>query len=87
MQFESTRHRQSPVSFGAALEAGLAADGGLYVPTQWPRMTLDAPADDLAAVAEQVLRPFVAGDPLADVTELERVKFVMAAGTLARVDA
>jgi threonine synthase len=65
MQFESTRHRQSPVSFGAALEAGLAADGGLYVPTQWPRMTLDAPADDLAAVAEQVLRPFVAGDPLA----------------------
>jgi threonine synthase len=65
MQFESTRHRQAPVSFGAALEAGLAADGGLYVPTQWPRMTLDAPADDLAAVAEQVLRPFVAGDPLA----------------------
>jgi imidazolonepropionase-like amidohydrolase len=29
----------------------------------------------------------VAGDPLSDVTELERVKFVMAAGQLARVEA
>jgi threonine synthase len=66
MQFESTRHRERPVSFGAALEAGLAADGGLYVPGEWPRMTLDAPADDLAAVAAQMLQPFAAADALAE---------------------
>jgi threonine synthase len=65
MQFESTRHRDPPVGFSAALKAGLAGDGGLYVPQEWPSLTPVADATDLAAVAEQVLRPFAAGDPLA----------------------
>jgi threonine synthase len=65
MQFASTRHHEPPVGFGLALEQGLAADGGLYVPTDWPRLTPTADANDLPALAEQVLRPFVADDPLA----------------------
>jgi threonine synthase len=65
MQFESTRHRDPPVGFGAALKAGLAGDGGLYMPLEWPQLTLDADEADLAAVAEQVLRPFAGGDSLA----------------------
>lgn len=65
MQFQSTRHRDRPVGFGAALRAGLAGDGGLYVPCEWPQLTPDAPPSDLAAVAAQVLRPFAADDPLA----------------------
>jgi threonine synthase len=66
MQFASTRHREPPVGFGAALMHGLAADGGLYVPTGWPQLTPTADANDLPALAEQVLRPFVADDPLVE---------------------
>jgi threonine synthase len=69
MQFASTRHAQRQVGFAAALTHGLAADGGLYVPTEWPLLTLTADAGDLGAVAEQLLEPFAQGDPLA--TELK----------------
>jgi threonine synthase len=65
MQFQSTRQLEPSVGFGAALKAGLASDGGLYVPCEWPRIVPDADPADLAAVAEQVLRPFAADDPLA----------------------
>ena len=65
MQFASTRHAQRQVGFADALTHGLAPDGGLYVPTQWPRLSLSADAGDLAAVAEQLLEPFVRGDSLA----------------------
>jgi threonine synthase len=64
VQFQSTRHRDPPVGFSAALKAGLAADGGLYTPMAWPRLTPTADATDLAAVAEEVLRPFAHDDPL-----------------------
>ena len=65
MQFASTRQAQRQVGFAEALTHGLAPDGGLYVPTQWPRLSLSADAGDLAAVAEQLLEPFVRGDALA----------------------
>jgi threonine synthase len=65
MQFQSTRHGEAPVGFGAALKAGLAGDGGLYVPGEWPRITPHAQPSDLAALAQQVLEPFAAGDALA----------------------
>ena len=41
MLLESTRHRSPVVSFREALLRGLAPDGGLYLPTAWPVMTLD----------------------------------------------
>lgn len=67
MRYRSTRGAAS-VTFSEAIEAGLAADGGLYVPRAWPRIDLDAAAaaPTLPELAARVLAPFVAGDRLAD---------------------
>lgn len=66
MRFISTRGDAHPVSLAAALRAGLAADGGLYVPQAWPHLTPRAPAEDLPALAREVLGVFVSGDALED---------------------
>jgi threonine synthase len=66
MQFISTRNERQPVGFSAALTRGLAPDGGLYVPREWPAALpagLGAGAA-LAPLAARVLAPFVAGDAL-----------------------
>jgi threonine synthase len=39
MKYVSTRGEAPPVSFLDAVIAGLAPDGGLYVPEAWPRLT------------------------------------------------
>jgi threonine synthase len=67
MKFISTRGQVTPVDFGVALAQGLAADGGLYIPEQWPTIPLAAfdAAGTLPEVAEVMLRPFVDGDPIA----------------------
>jgi threonine synthase len=66
MQFVSTRGVE-PVALSVAITQGLAADGGLYVPTAWPQATaLSLRGDEpLASVALQFLAPFAAGDALA----------------------
>ena len=67
MQYVSTRGQSPSVSFGEAVTRGLAPDGGLYVPESWPVIPLadfDG-ATTLPEVAEVMLRPFVAGDPVA----------------------
>ena len=65
--FVSTRGRTGPASFEDVLFQGLAVDGGLYVPENWPTVDRDelaalqnAPYQDVAAF---VLEPFV-GDAL-----------------------
>jgi len=67
MRFISTRGQSPAVSFGQALAQGLAPDGGLYMPQTWPVIPLTAfdGATTLPEVAEVMLRPFVAGDPIA----------------------
>lgn len=67
MQFISTRNSQHRVGFGAALRQGLAPDGGLYVPEQWPQQALQGLDADtpLPALAARLLAPFAAGDALA----------------------
>jgi threonine synthase len=67
MQFASTRSSHARVAFHEALERGLAPDGGLYVPTEWPADAIpDLPATaPLAAVATRFLEPFARGDVLA----------------------
>jgi threonine synthase len=65
--FASSRGGAPPIGFGAAVLQGLAPDGGLYVPTEWPHLE---PRDfaglgELPAVAERLLAPFLAGDALA----------------------
>ena len=63
MKYESTRGKAPVLEFGDVLLAGLAEDGGLYVPTEFPRLT---PADlrsfaemSYSDVATRVLAPFV----------------------------
>jgi threonine synthase len=69
MRFVSTRGASPALPFGAALGAGLAPDGGLYVPERLPR--LDArdveaiPDGRLADTLAAVLRPLLGNDPLA----------------------
>ena len=66
MRYVSTRGGGEPVSFEAAIGAGYAPDGGLYVPETLPRITaedLDAWRTlDFTAVAVEVLLPFLDGD-------------------------
>jgi threonine synthase len=64
MLFASTRNSQLRVSMGAAFAQGLAADGGLYVPTEWPRLAVSAAADDLPALAQELLQPLAVDDPI-----------------------
>jgi len=69
MRFVSTRGASPALPFGAALGAGLAPDGGLYVPERLPR--LDArdveaiPDGRLADTLAALLRPLLGNDPLA----------------------
>lgn len=66
MQFVSTRDPAgAPVNLGAAIAAGLAPDGGLYVPRQLPPARVWRAGSTLAATACEVLAPFFAGDTLA----------------------
>ncbi len=66
MLFTSTRDAERRASFSAALHEGLAPDGGLYVPEQWPdrRAQVDAAPAGLEPVARWLLEPFVADDAL-----------------------
>eukprot|EP01037_Dinobryon_pediforme_P013219 gene13219-13326_t len=68
MIYVSTRGRAPALDFEGVTLAGLASDGGLYVPQTWPRFS----HDDIAAMAglpyaelaQRVMQPFV-GDSLA----------------------
>lgn len=64
MRYVSTRGEAPVLSFSDALLAGLARDGGLYVPEAWPTLSRDEIAalagKPYAAVAKAVIGPFVA---------------------------
>ncbi len=68
IRYHSTRGSSPHVPVSQAIAAGLAPDGGLYVPERLP--TLDPAAFDphnsLADTATTLLMPFFAGDALAD---------------------
>ena len=82
MRYLSTRDAAHATGLGTAIARGLAPDGGLYVPESLPRLQpaeLGDPAD-LAALADALLRSFVAGDALADrLAEITRDAFDFAA--------
>ncbi|HTI88312.1 MAG TPA: threonine synthase [Alphaproteobacteria bacterium] len=77
MRYVSTRGRAPALGFCDALLAGLARDGGLYVPESWPRFS----KDDIRAlaglpyheVATRVMEPFVAGEGGLDHDTLARI--------------
>ena len=68
MNYSSTRGGTAPTTLSEALVAGLAPDGGLFVPDAMPRLAFEefAGRDTLADVAAGLLAPFFADDPLAD---------------------
>ena len=61
MRYISTRGQAPELGFADVLLAGLATDGGLYVPTEWPSLP-SLPTGDYASLAAAVMRPYVAGD-------------------------
>ena len=69
MKYQSTRGRAPVLDFEDVLVTGLATDGGLYVPTEWPPLS-DAMLESLAGksyaeVATAVMSPFV-GDAVGE---------------------
>lgn len=68
MYYVSTRNDQHRVRLGEAIAQGIAPDGGLFVPQAFPHFL---PHDfdgrnELAEIAERLIAPFAAGDPLAE---------------------
>lgn len=65
MEYISTRGSAPTLDFRAATLAGLASDGGLYVPAKWPQMSTDEiralAGLDYAETAVRIMRPFVEG--------------------------
>lgn len=63
MQYVSTRGKAASLTFDGVTLAGLARDGGLYVPAVWPAFTLDKIREmatlDYADLAYEVIHPFV----------------------------
>ncbi len=69
MKYVSTRDRNAAdgVNLSSALLAGLATDGGLYVPQRLPQFSTDDfdGLESIAGIASRLLQPFFADDPLA----------------------
>ena len=61
MRYVSTRGDAPELGFADVLLAGLATDGGLYVPERWPKLT-DGPSTSYVERAVQVMLPFVEPD-------------------------
>ncbi len=66
MKYISTRGEAAPVSFTQTLIAGLAPDGGLYLPEAYPRLGRDEIAGfsgkSYAEVTEAVISPYLGGE-------------------------
>jgi threonine synthase len=75
VRYVSTRGEAPPLGFMDVTLAGLARDGGLYVPENWPRLSAETIASfagkPYAEAAVEVIRPFV-GDSISE-GELSRL--------------
>jgi threonine synthase len=65
LDYHSSRGRAPSLNFPDVLLTGLAPDGGLYLPSEWPPLT-DAAPNDYASLAAAVMAPFVADTIPAD---------------------
>ncbi len=77
MRYVSTRGKAPVLGFADVLLAGLAADGGLYVPESWPELP---PRDalsrlDYPELAAEVMWPYVAPDGRPGAGDLSRESF------------
>jgi threonine synthase len=82
MQYVSTRGQAAPQSFSEILLGGLAPDGGLYLPDEYPQVTnaeLDAWRTlSYADLALAVLKKFATDIPEADLKALTRKTYTSA---------
>lgn len=62
MHYVSTRGAAPELGFADVLLAGLANDGGLYVPAEWPSLPAVDPEATYARLAAAVIAPFVGDD-------------------------
>lgn len=71
MEYISTRGSGGAVTLSEAIERGLAPDGGLYVPQQFPALQIERlrAARTLPEVATALLEPFFEGDRLSEQLE------------------
>jgi threonine synthase len=60
MKYVSTRGGAPELGFADVLLSGLASDGGLYVPTEWPE--LPPLGDDYAAAATSIMSAYIGND-------------------------
>ncbi len=68
MRYVSTRGEAPDLGFSDVLLAGLAPDGGLYVPAEWPELPVGSISGlPYPAAAARLMAPFV-GDDLDDAT-------------------
>ena len=58
MRYVSTRGSAPELGFAEVLLAGLATDGGLYMPTSWPTLPVSS-GTGYAALASAVMRPYL----------------------------
>jgi len=66
MKFLSTRSATLTTSLDDALAAGLAPDGGLYVPERFPKPALETPSATLDQTAHALLAPYFDDSALRD---------------------
>jgi threonine synthase len=89
MHYVSTRGNAPALDFEGVTLAGLAGDGGLYVPETWPRFTHDEIAAmaglSYAQLAQRVMQPYVGSsltpDRLLEMTTTAYGRFAHAAVT------
>jgi threonine synthase len=89
MDYISTRGSAPSLDFAGATLAGLASDGGLYVPREWPSFSREEIATmaglPYAELAARIMAPFVAGslgeERLRELCELAYGRFAHAAVT------
>ena len=62
MRYVSTRGQAPALGFTEVLLAGLATDGGLYVPAEWPGLPAHVEGMTYAARAAQIMQSFVGDD-------------------------
>ena len=62
MKYVSTRGEAPTLGFNDTLLAGLASDGGLYVPESWPQVGHGDVRSTFAQRAAEIMAPFVAGE-------------------------
>jgi len=67
MKFISTRGNSPLVSASVAIRTGLAPDGGLYIPKEFPKIQIsEIYKNNYAGFAAEIIQPFFSGDPLYD---------------------